>query len=127
VHAPRRPPAHAPVAFCLFESRVDADLDPRQRTRYRAVLAGSRGRLLERRLIDPRYAAGPRQLGGGDGRRPVALIERDLGADAEVLGFVARLGQAVREVSTAMADAIRDAESDGTYSPSIRGVLKNYD
>ena len=35
--------------------------------------------------------------------------------------------EAVREVSTAMADAIRDAESDGTYSPSIRGVLKAYD
>jgi hypothetical protein len=35
--------------------------------------------------------------------------------------------EAVREVSTIMADAIRDAESDGTYSPSVRGVLKNYD
>lgn len=34
---------------------------------------------------------------------------------------------AVREVSTIMADAIRDSESDGTYSPSVRGVLKNYD
>lgn len=27
---------------------------------------------------------------------------------------------AVREVATVLADAIRDAESDGTYSPSIR-------
>jgi hypothetical protein len=35
--------------------------------------------------------------------------------------------EAVREVSTIMADAIRDAESDGTYSSSVRGVLKNYD
>ena len=41
--------------------------------------------------------------------------------------------EAVREVTTVMADAIRDAESDGTYSyspplsPSIRGVLKSYD
>jgi len=35
--------------------------------------------------------------------------------------------EAVREVSTIMADAIRDAESDGTYSPSVRGVLKSYD
>ena len=34
---------------------------------------------------------------------------------------------AVREVSTIMADAIRDAESDGTYSPSIRGVVNSYD
>jgi hypothetical protein len=35
--------------------------------------------------------------------------------------------EAVREVSTVMADAIRDAESDGTYSPSLRGVLRSYD
>ena len=35
--------------------------------------------------------------------------------------------EAVREVSTIMADAIRDTESDGTYSPSVRGALKNYD
>ena len=35
--------------------------------------------------------------------------------------------RAVREISTVMTDAIRDAESDGTYSPSVRGVLKAYD
>jgi hypothetical protein len=34
---------------------------------------------------------------------------------------------AVREISTVMSDAIRDAESDGTYSPAICGVLKAYD
>jgi hypothetical protein len=43
---------------------------------------------------------------------------------------------AVREISTIVADAIRDAESDGTYSISIRnsqpqgrnaGLLRNYD
>src|SRR3954465_12643094 len=34
---------------------------------------------------------------------------------------------AVREVSTIMSDAIRDAESDGTYSPSVRGVVNSYD
>jgi len=34
---------------------------------------------------------------------------------------------AVREVSTIMSDAIRDSESDGTYSPSIRGVVSSYD
>jgi hypothetical protein len=28
--------------------------------------------------------------------------------------------EAVREIATIVADAIRDAESDGTYSPSIR-------
>ena len=28
--------------------------------------------------------------------------------------------EAVREVATILADAIRDAESDGTYSPSMR-------
>jgi hypothetical protein len=26
-----------------------------------------------------------------------------------------------------MSDAIRDAESDGTYSPAVCGVLKAYD
>ena len=34
---------------------------------------------------------------------------------------------AVREISTVMSDAIRDAESDGTYSPTICGVLRAYD
>jgi hypothetical protein len=34
---------------------------------------------------------------------------------------------AVREIATIMSDAIRDAESDGTYSPAICGVLKAYD
>lgn len=34
---------------------------------------------------------------------------------------------AVREISSTMSDAIRDAESDGTYSPSIRGVVNSYD
>jgi hypothetical protein len=34
---------------------------------------------------------------------------------------------AVREVSTVMAEAIRDADSDGTYSPSVREVLSSYD
>ncbi len=34
---------------------------------------------------------------------------------------------AVREVSTIMSDAIRDSESDGTYTPSIRGVVNSYD
>ena len=29
--------------------------------------------------------------------------------------------EAVREVSTALADVMRNAESDGTYSPTIRG------
>jgi hypothetical protein len=28
---------------------------------------------------------------------------------------------AVREISTILSDAMRNAESDGTYSPSIRG------
>jgi flagellar biosynthesis/type III secretory pathway chaperone len=29
---------------------------------------------------------------------------------------------AAHEISTIMADAIRDSESDGTYSPSLRGA-----
>lgn len=35
--------------------------------------------------------------------------------------------EAVREISSVMTDAIRDAEWDGTYAPSLRGVLKAYD
>ncbi len=35
--------------------------------------------------------------------------------------------EAVREVASVMSDAIRDAESDGTYSPSIAGVVRAYD
>ena len=35
--------------------------------------------------------------------------------------------EAVREVSTVMADAIRDAESDGTYQPSVRAAANSYD
>jgi hypothetical protein len=35
--------------------------------------------------------------------------------------------EAVREVSAVMADAIRDAESDGTYSPSVRAAVSSYD
>ena len=35
--------------------------------------------------------------------------------------------EAVREVSTIMADAIRDAESDGTYQPSVRAAANRYD
>jgi hypothetical protein len=35
--------------------------------------------------------------------------------------------EAVREVSTIMADAIRDAESDGTYQPSARAAANRYD
>jgi hypothetical protein len=33
--------------------------------------------------------------------------------------------EAVREVAGVVADAIRDAESDGTYSPSIRGGARS--
>jgi len=35
--------------------------------------------------------------------------------------------EAVREVAAVLSDAIRDAESDGTYSPAVCGVLKAYD
>lgn len=34
---------------------------------------------------------------------------------------------AVREIATVMSDAIKDADSDGTYSPAVCGVLKAYD
>ena len=35
--------------------------------------------------------------------------------------------EAVREITTIVSDAIRDAESDGTYSPAMCGVLRAYD
>ena len=44
------------------------------------------------------------------------------GPSSRSTGACSRLHlEAVREISTVMADAIRDAESDGTYSQSIRG------
>jgi len=56
---------------------------------------------------------------------------RDKGALARLASLRAKLEanqavlkmhlEAVREVAGVLADAIRDAESDGTYSPSIRG------
>lgn len=35
--------------------------------------------------------------------------------------------EAVREIATVMSDAIRDADSDGTYSPAACGVGRAYD
>jgi hypothetical protein len=35
--------------------------------------------------------------------------------------------EAVREIATVMSDAIRDADSDGTYSPAACGVVRAYD
>jgi hypothetical protein len=35
--------------------------------------------------------------------------------------------EAVREIATVMSDAIKDAESDGTYSPAVCGALSAYD
>lgn len=34
--------------------------------------------------------------------------------------------EAVREISTIMVDAMRDAESDGTYAPSVRNPADRY-
>ena len=35
--------------------------------------------------------------------------------------------EAVKEISTSLADAIRNSESDGTYTPSISAISKRYD
>ena len=59
-----------------------------------------------------------------------ATLARLAGLQGEARHQPRRAGahlRAVREISTVMTDAIRDAESDGTYSPSVRGVLKAYD
>jgi hypothetical protein len=65
-----------------------------------------------------------RALRGLDG------LVRDKVVQARLAGLRAKLAvnqavlkmhlEAVREVASVLADAIRDAESDGTYSPSIR-------
>jgi hypothetical protein len=57
-------------------------------------------------------------------------LARDKAALARLAGLRAKLGanravlkthlDAVREVATVLADAIRDTESDGTYSPGFR-------
>lgn len=58
-------------------------------------------------------------------------LARDKAALARLAGLRVKLDtnravlkthlDAVREVATVLADAIRDSESDGTYSPAIRG------
>lgn len=67
-----------------------------------------------------------RQLDGAAGDK--ALLARLAGLRAKLDANRAVLTvhlEAVREIAGVLADAIRDAESDGTYSPSIRagGVL----
>jgi hypothetical protein len=64
-----------------------------------------------------------RALRGLDGPpKDKAILTRLAGLRAKLDVNRAVLGMhlaAVREVATVLADAIRDAESDGTYSPSI--------
>ncbi len=58
-----------------------------------------------------------------DAAKDKAVLERLAGLRARLDANRAILKvhlEAVREIATLVADAIRDAESDGTYSPSIR-------
>ena len=65
--------------------------------------------------------------GAAPGKAVMARLA-DLRAKLDVNQAVLKLHlDAVREIATIMSDAIRDAESDGTYSPAICGVLKAYD
>lgn len=61
-----------------------------------------------------------RHLDRGSLTPPVAARLASLRANLEINQRVVKMHlEAVREVSTIVADAIRDAESDGTYSVSI--------
>lgn len=75
-------------------------------------------------LLDLTRALRQMQAGGG---AQAHLMNRlgDLRAKLEVNRRVLQMHlEAVREVSTTLADAIREADSDGTYSPAVRMAYK---
>ena len=108
----------------LSERRVDRDLDAAERARDRAVLAGVAGGSGEALLIEPRNATADGQLGRRDGRRAVALIERDLGADLELLGRVSRpaRGRARAPSRSTKRGRRRSAPRDWSCRPSARSA-----
>ena len=62
-----------------------------------------------------------RALDAGATSRSVASRLADLRAKLDINRALLKTHlEAVREVASVVADAIRDSESDGTYSPSIR-------
>jgi hypothetical protein len=67
-----------------------------------------------------------RQMQGGNRDQPqLAKRLANLRAKLEVNQRVLQMHlEAVREVSTTLADAIREADSDGTYTPAMRMAYK---
>lgn len=66
-----------------------------------------------------------RQVQGGANQPYLMNRLGELRAKLEVNRRVLQMHlEAVREVSTTLADAIRDADSDGTYTPAMRMAYK---
>jgi hypothetical protein len=115
-----RPPEGAPVSLDRVIERLEEVVE--QET------AALRGRTaVDLKVFNTRKSQGllelNRALRGLDGApRDEALAARLAGLRAKLDVNRAVLEMhlaAVREVASALADAIRDADSDGTYSPSI--------
>lgn len=69
-----------------------------------------------------------RTLQGGPPNPGVAERVQGLKSKLAVNQAVLKLHlEAVKEISTSLADAIRNSESDGTYTPSISAISKRYD
>lgn len=69
-----------------------------------------------------------RTLQGGPPNPLVAARVQGLKSKLAVNQAVLKLHlEAVKEISTSLADAIRNSESDGTYTPSISAISKRYD
>ncbi len=69
-----------------------------------------------------------RTLQGGPPNPVVAERVQGLKSKLAVNQAVLKLHlEAVKEISTSLADAIRNSESDGTYTPSISAISKRYD
>ena len=66
-----------------------------------------------------------RHMQGGSGDAAVVAQLGTLRSKLEINHAVLQMHvEAVREISTSLADAIRDADSDGTYSRSIRNAAR---
>ncbi len=75
-------------------------------------------------LLDLSRALRQMQAGGANQAHLKSRLA-DLRAKLEVNRRVLQMHlEAVREVSTTLADAIREQDSDGTYSPSVRMAYK---
>jgi hypothetical protein len=113
------PPAHGPVdrAVARLEEVVDQETTAlRART---AIDLKDFNNKKSQGLLELNRAL--RQLDGTPRDKAVLARLASLRAKLDTNRAILEVHlEAVREVATVMADAIRDAESDGTYSPSIR-------